>query len=323
MHDFYTKDRIELPISSDSRNSITTIPNFYRYFLLQILNMINSLKTPDGINYLSDKLDNSEEDSGIKKYNRILKRETGIQMISETELNANRESIYYEGESDNRNETLTILEPILKNNNVFITIGKEMIMIMNKFPEDSLKTKYIPPQKRQLEKFFKFTAWVLSKEYVKKCLEILESGINPLVKIDDILKNKTIFHMTSLQNYDIHELNTHVEAHKQYVKDFIISKDPYLCKNFSPILTVNPVSDISSSILHFHIQQDILHTLAQKMTNYKYELLKTSQSIFDFQSNAYRVGKLLDKFKINKKNIANCLLNPYVPSMKLTSILTI
>jgi hypothetical protein len=36
MHDFYTKDRIELPLSSDSRNSITTIPNFYRYLFFQL-----------------------------------------------------------------------------------------------------------------------------------------------------------------------------------------------------------------------------------------------------------------------------------------------
>ena len=326
MHDFYTKDSIELPISTTNRNSTSTIPNFYRYFLIQILNMINSLKTPDGINYLSDKLDDDDDSmmETINKYYRIKKART-IQMISEDELDANRAFIYYEGEADldaqgnPKDETLTILEPILKNNNVFITVGKEIVMILNKFPEDALKTKYIPPQKRQLEQFFKFTAWVLSKEYIKKCLEILDSKQGSLVKIDNILKDRTIFHITSLHNYDINELNAHVDAHKQYIKDFIISKDKYLCKSYNPNLLINPFSDISSSLLHIHIRQEILHLDPLKLINYKTELLKSKKSIYDtYTNNSISSNKLINGLKIDKFNFKN--INPYIPSIKMSSL---
>ena len=371
MHDFYIKNNIELPITdsgnhqvasnSSSIPSISSISNFYRYFLLQIINMINSVRNVDEIrsNFFLDKLDNSGDsgkvkaaaarpeaarpeaarpeaaavvDTSIRKYYRIKKKDGIIQMIPESELDANKELIYYECTSnlDNMgnqlNETISILNPVLKNNNIFITIGKEIVMIMNKFPEDVLKTKYIPPQKRQLEKFFKFTGWIISKDYIRECLKIINSNpVNPLVKIDELLKKNPIFHIASLENYNIEELNSHIEAHKQYIQNFIISKDPYLCKNYSPILTVNPFSDISSSILHFHFQQDIIHTIAQKNMNYKRELLKKepSQSIFDFQSNSYRVVKLINKIQTNKTNINNYLLNPYVPSIKLSSLLNL
>ena len=354
MDEFYKQDRIELPVndflspspspSPSPSGQIESIPNFYRYFLIQILNMINSMRvsvsSSNGSssisNFFDDKLTEKGDKPGLKKYYRIMDG-SGIRMISESELYARpelRRNIYFEGISnlnekgEHRNETNSILEPILNNNNIFITIGKEVVMIINKFPEDELKTKYIPPQKRQLEKFFKFTAWIISKEYILKCLEILREhernpNASPLVNIDNIIKDKTIFHITSLEKFNVDELAEHIEEHKNYVKEFIIAKDTYLCKNEYPILTVNPFSDISSSVLHFHFQQDIIHTLALKIMNNKYELLKNKNSIFDFQSNAYRVNKIINKIKTNKHTIIYSLLNPYVPSIKLSSILAL
>ena len=357
MHEFYIKDRIELP-NTDSRNqqlasnssSIPSIPNFYRNILLIMLNKINSIRNLNGSNFFSDKLDINDDlgvveavataeaaeeaeeaeatavvDTSIKKYYRI-KKDGKIQMIPESELDANKEFIYYEGLQDKDkmgnqiNETISILNPVLNNNNVFITISNNMIVIMNKWWEDEIKTVYIPPQKRQLKNFFKFITWVLSKEYVKKCLEIIKNSDNPLVKIDEILKNNTIFHITSLQNYNIEELNKHLKAHKQYVKNFFINEDPYLCKNYNPVITVHPYSDINSSILHFHIQQDIIHSLPLKTLNFKYEFLKSKESIYDFASNSYRIGKIINKSETNKDNIKICLLNPYVPAIKLSGI---
>ncbi len=263
-------------------------------------------------------------DDEILKYYRI-KDSRGNRMVSEAELSPNTvnyECIY---EDDIRSEILRIEKVMFPNNNVFITVGKKYILIMNKFYEDELKTKYIPKNKKQLKNHYKFTTWVLTREYVQKCIDILiefsKSGSAiSLFKIENV---HALYKLTSMIDGDVIELDKHVQLHTEYIKTFIIAKDKYKCKDAQPEIVIAPSSDISASIMHIHFMIEIIHDISFKKINYRIELLKTKSLLYDsYTVNVFRLNKLLNKFKTNKlQTIDNCFQNPFIVALKLSHLL--
>jgi hypothetical protein len=257
-------------------------------------------------------------------------------MVSEAELldsiNPKIDKISYQGIKDNkgknnkgnpkaRNSTLKIDLDLYPNNNVFMTIGKNYVVLKNKYYEDELKTKYIPQNKQQLKYHYKFTTWILTREYILKCLKIIdEYSMDNLVKIGEI---PALFRLSSLYNSDLFEIDKHIQTHSEYIKKYIISKDQYNCKNNQPEIVINPSSDISSSIIHLHFLNEIIHEASIKKINYKKELLTSQISLFDMPTiNNFRINKLMNKFKINKEDtVKNCFTNPFITSIKLSYLL--
>ena len=247
----------------------------------------------------------------------------------------------YNAIADERDETINIYtgtntdtDKLFPNNTIYVSVGKKYVMMLNKYHEDELKTEFIPKNKLQLLKHFKFTAWLITRDYFKECIRIFEehklnteSPESPKLsifhKIPDNIKNNVLYHITSIQGVDnVKEILEHVEKHKKFIKDFIISQDPTLCKAYNPTILVNPISDVSSSILHFHFIQDIIHFNTLKLINFKYELLNSSSSIYErYISNTYELNKILNILKINHDALFNNKLHKnYLPSLKCSAL---
>jgi hypothetical protein len=327
MHSFFNKDNLELKLND---GSIITIPNPYSYMLVSLINMVNSL--PDNIK----KIIKDKDDDSINKYYRVRKYvndiDYNLEMVNESDVLLRLDSLDYSGIPDkyDRNDTL-IFNPneLFPNNTVFISIGKKYIIMLNKFFDDKLKTEFIPKNKQQLEHHFKFTAWVITREYAKECIKIYYEHLeNPETsifhKIPENIKNDTLYNITSLTGAEnTNEFISHVEIHNEFIKKYIISKDHHLCKAYSPSITTNPLSDISDNILHLHFMQDIIHLSSLKMINIKNELLKSNSSIYDlFLTNARELHKIKNLLKGKNDIIFNFKLNnSYLPIIKLSLIL--
>ena len=331
-HEFFTKPTITLDYNRVKPN--VEINNFYGYMLISLINMINTIKS-----VLEGALTIQLADGEIVKYYRIKEKDSNTdiyKMVSEAELvdvvNPKTDKINYEGIKDNegknnkgnpkaRSNTLKIETDLFPNNNVFMTVGKHYIVLMNKYYEDELKTQYIPQNKQQLKYHYKFTTWILPREYVIKCLKIIkEHSRDDLIKIDS---TPALFRLTSLYDGDLVEIDRHIKSHSEYIKKYIIPKDPYNCKDTQPKIVINPSSDISSSIIHLHFLNEIIHEASIKKINYKNELLALQMSLYDMPTiNNFGINKLMNKFKTNKvKTIKKCFTNPFITSIKLSYLL--
>jgi len=325
-HEFFTKPTITLDYNGIKPN--VEINNFYGYMLISLINKLNPIKS-----VLEDALKIHLTEGEMLKYYRI-KDDNGYRMVAEDELlhesNPQIDKINYEGIKDNkginnkgnlkaRNNTLKIESDLFPNNNVFMTVGQHYIVLMNKYYEDELKTQYIPKNKKQLQYHFKFTTWVLTREYVLECLKIIEqhSGDN-LHKINV----PALFKLTSIFDGDLVELDKHIQKHSEYIKNNVIAKDPYKCKDMQPEIVHATSSDISSSIMHLHILNEIIHEISFKKINYKKELLTSKTSLYDMPTvYSYRINKLMNKFKTNNNTIKNCYINPFNTAMKLSYLI--
>lgn len=205
-----------------------------------------------------------------------------------------------------------------------MTVGQHYIVLMNKYYEDELITQYIPANKQQLKHYYKFTTWVLTREYVLECLKIINQTFeyansgNNLVRIN----TPALFKLTSMFNGNLVELDKHIKAHSEYVMQYIIVKDQYNCKDMQPEIINATSSDISSAILHLHFLIEIIHNISFKIINYKTELLLSQRSLYDTQTvYTYRYNKLINKFITNANTIKNAYINPFNTAMKLSYLL--
>lgn len=333
MDDFFKKDKIELLDGIQ-------IDNPYKYVLISLINKLVSIKP-----FLEDKLEN--ESPGIKKYYRV-KQSRGMGMgaresntsnskesiyMEESELDANPE-IDLELKVDKRIESKQIQIDIpFPNNTCFITIGSKYILFMNKYYEDLPISNYVSKIKQQMANSFKFTTWVITKEYAKQCIAIINQiasgnkSNEDLYEISETVKQNVLFNITSLKGSDnIEELNEHIKNHSKFMKRFVISNDTYLCKSYVPHIQFTGSSDIISTILHIHFLQNIIHTLALKYINLKYELLSNKISIYDtitYELSVFMFNNNINKTIVNKDVLFNKNINnPYFPALKLSSLLT-
>ncbi len=329
-HQFFTKPEITLNYDD---GTVKTIPNFYGYMLISIINKLNPIK--DVLKRALDEtleMNNSEEP---RRYYRIKLLTGELKMVSEDELisknlegHINSKGIIDDKGRNNkgnpvpRDDTLKIDTELYTNNTIFMTVGKNYIMLMNKFYEDELKTGFIPANKQQLKNHYKFTLWALTREYVQKCLDILESDSRVNInKINDIA---TLYRLTSLSDGNLLEIDNHIQKHNEFTKKYIINKSTYICKDYNPIIHINPSSDISSSIMHLHFITNTIHEISWKIINIKYELLQSNSGYLFYipLSNSYIINKLMNKFKTNKtQTINSSFMNPYNAAIKLSYIL--
>ena len=346
MHDFFQKDMLEYKYLQNQIEKQISIPNPYRYYLISLINKINSL--PDNITKYIKKINIEDKElPNIRTFYRVAKQNDdntydykmiNESMAAEPGYKINWDSIHEQAViTDKQTDKMDKIKQV-KNNTVFMSIGNEYIMLLNKFWEDELKTKYIPSNKQQLNKHFKFTAWVITPKYFVECINIFEkikkeeqTNANQLHdifhKISDDMKNNVLYHISSINNNNVYikELAEHIELHTKYITDNIISLDETLCKDYKPAIIINPVSDLSSSILHLHFMQDILHLNPLKLINLKQELLIDNMpSIYDlYSANSYSKNKIINQLKTNNDSIFNKpLYNPYLPALKLSAILS-
>ena len=323
-HDFFTNPRITVDYNGEKPT--TEINNFYGYMLIALINMINPIKST-----LEEALRVELTDGEMLKYYRI-NDDKGYRMISEVELldasNVKTDKISYKSIKDNkgvngnpRSETQKIeIDELFPNNNIFITIGKDYILIMNRFYEDELKTEEIPRNKQQLKHHFKFTTWTLTREYLLECLKIIDqhSG-QDLFHVNSI---PTLYRLTSLFDGNIVEIDSHIQEHSKFIEKYIIDPDPYICKYFKPEILINSVSDISSSVMHIHFIMEIIHESSIKKINNKKELLSKNVSLYSLPTlYNFRFNKLMDKIKTNSETIQECFNNPYTIALKLSYLL--
>lgn len=339
MHEFFQKDMLEYNYSQNQIEKRISIPNPYRYYLISLINIINSL--PDNVKKYIKKINIEHKKlPNIRTFYRVAKKNDDntydYKMINESMTHEPGYKINWEGIIDKRKESEIIGKSTqFPNNTVFMTIGNEYIMLLNKFWDDELKTKYIPSNKQQLNKHFKFTGWCITRDYFLECIKIyddlkVEDELNPnkiFHKLSDDMKNNILYHISSINNNNecIKELTEHIELHTKYITDNIISLDKTLCKDYKPSIIINPVSDLSSSILHLHFMQDILHFNPLKLINLKQELLIDNMpSIYDlYSANSYSKNKIINQLQTNNDSIFNKpLINPYLPALKLSAILS-
>ena len=314
LHDFFTKDKIQLKL--DDKPTIT-IDNFYRYILLSLINKINPVK-----DFLKKWIDilNANDSRVPMEYYRVKESVAGkyvYSMVPKTELLGKAKSVNWNVIPDSRNETEKIEEILFPNNNVFITIGNKYVFFLNKYHEDVLTTKYVPPYLRH---YYKFTAWVIHKDYLKQILDITDFSQSqiPINNFQDVL-----YGFTSVQNADdIFEINAHITAINKFILEFIIKLDENKCKSFKPRIFINPFSDISSSILHLHFNYYEIHIDPLKFRNLKNELLDSEMnSIYNLYTTAgISYERLFNNSMINSNLLYNSYLSNYIPTLKLSGI---
>ena len=345
MDSFFKQDKIQLTLPSPSSNlpsQIVEIPNFYGFMNPIIIDMIRTVKHF----FIKMKLEMPFE--GDYKEVNIYYGHNNDATQSENNNNVK----YTKKNNSNHTYNKTKYNSIPFNEktndkNICISIGKKYILILNKFKTDELKTEY-PTYKISHENFFKFTCWVLTREYVEECLEIIKKCEKENIKtpknipIPTQIKKNILFNLLSIHNniedisnnildisnniLDITELNEHLRLHTQFVKDVFINQDPNRCKAFNPKLMINPISDINNMLLHFHFEKESIHFISMNYKNYKKELLdiNNSTSIYnEYTSNGIYLMSFLNKLLTNKNYLNNKFNNPYVPSLKLGGLLTL
>ena len=352
MNAFFKQDTIQLtlPLPSPSSNlpsQIVEIPNIYGFMNPIIIDMIRTVK-----HFMKVKLDTPFEGDykkvniyyGKQKFNATNATNVTNATKKANEANATKKTNSNNYNSGNntvkyykKNSTTYSIEdyqgfdfhPLTNGKNVCISIGKKYIYILKQFEEDNLKTAY-PTQKVSHKNFFKFTCWALTREYVNACLRIMkeyEKGKIPKnIPIPPDVKPNVLFNFLSIPANieDITELNEHLRLHSQFVKDILISQDPNMCKSYEPIVSISPVSDVETMLLHFHFFLEIIHHNTLKYINYKKEFLNRSSSLYDdYSITKLHVLPFMNKFKtsIEYKTKSAHFNNPYAPSLKLNIIL--
>jgi hypothetical protein len=123
---------------------------------------------------------------------------------------------------------------------------------------------------------------------------------------------------------NVFEFNQHVNYHSEYIKKYIISKIPDKFKAYNPSIVVNPLSDLSSSILHLHFMQNVVHFNPLKYINLKNELLSLKSSIYDiYSSNSNNLLKIQNLLKMKHDSIFDSSINnPYLSSLKISGLLS-
>jgi hypothetical protein len=313
LHEFFTKDKIHLELDDKP----TTINNFYRYILLSLINKINPVK-----DFLKKWIGilNAIDSRVPMEYYRVKESVDGkyvYSMVPKTELPGKEKSVNWDVIPDSRNETENIEANLFPNNNVFITIGNKYVVFLNKYHEDLLTTKYVPPHLRH---YYKFTAWVIHKDYLKQILDITDFSQSqiPINNFQDVL-----YGFTSVQNADdIFEINAHITAINKFILEFIIKLDENKCKSFKPRIFINPFSDISSSILHLHFNYYEIHIDPLKFRNLKNELLDSDMnSIYNLYTTAgISYERLFNNSMIKSNLLYNSYLSNYIPTLKLSGI---
>ena len=324
MHDFLKKSMIELKYD----DKVETIKNPYGYILNSLINLVNG-----SYNFFNEQMAKSvEEFQQPKIFYRISKQneDSNFEYIESLDPNINSMQLDWSGQKDERDNTKRIYNyPPIQNNNVCISIGKNYVLIVNRFYEDEFKSIHIPANKSQLKHYFKFTTWVLHRKYVMECLRLINEYKKQNTNNDDNephfypipedIKEDTLFNITSLKgNENTVEINNHLKLLSEYIKKYIISADPFKCKFHEPLLVVAPISDISSSMLHIHVLQEIITDISLKAINFKYELLKLNSSIYDkYTLHTFRIKTPLNNVQNNNNYLYNSKINnPYLSSLK-------
>ena len=332
MHDFFTQtpDSPQLKLKYDDTR-IDEIPNIYGYMLNSLINMVNS-----SYDFFNDKI--GEDHTTPKIYYKINQKndKDNDVYLESSDPRITHSILSWDGKKDinGRIDTKRIYNyPPIINNNICISIGKNYIIILNQFHQDKLGTKLKYNSKPQLEHHFKFTAWILHIDYFYECMRLISEykqnnavdGIDSqFFPIPEGIKNKVLYHITSLKGKEnIIEFNSHVKLISEYIEKYIIKNDSSLCKSYKPFIIINPLSDISSSSLHLHFMQNIIHTNTLKLINTKKEILKNKSSIYDiYTANSYTIEKILNQLKCSNNSLYNAIMpNPYLPALKLTAII--
>lgn len=318
LHDFFIQDTIKL----DKRNGEVPveIPNFYNNILFSLLNIVKSSYDFFNSMALSDRVNDP-----IGYY----KSKDGTYKLFTDDID--KDDIDYSFEKRPQLDSKGILEQPNKNN-MCISVGQKYIVVLNKFYGDVLKTDILT--KTQLNKHFKYTAWIIPRDYILECLKIINNqqtlsntnkNTRKTYKIPKVLKEKMLFQITSIKNNnEVVELRQHISQLLKYVNNEILD-DKTLCKSYKPKLNINILSDIADSNFHIHFIQEIIQDYTMKFINYKYELLHKNQSIYDiYNFISISLEKIFSKNKIKNGSIYNNFLgNPYIPITKLSGILSI
>jgi hypothetical protein len=323
MHTLFNKS--DLTLTYNDATSVN-IPSPYKFVLLSLINKFMSIS-----NLLQRILAKPITTTNVENYYRI-KRPEGEEYATDGNIDELQAFINYELTIDKRNDTLFVdIEKPFPNNNFFVSAGKNYIVIMNKYYEDIPKSDYLPKIKQQMNASFKYTTWVITREYAKQCLEIMKQlsdnpSNNNFQEIHKDIKNNVLFNITSLKNGEnIEELKNHINSHSNFIKRFIITKDKYNCKAFEPQIIINNLSDISSSILHIHFNQNIIHSHSIRIINFKRELFTKQLSIYTlFELGIYFMNKPINKLLTNSDALFNKSLNsPYSVALKISGLLTL